>query len=66
MLLLNEAREAPRESGSQAIILDLDLFRGIDLPSESSALWDLIERLHERIESIFEACVTDELRQRIE
>jgi len=64
-LQLQEARVAPPTPGVASIILDIDLFRTDDLPSDETAIWSVFEMLRARKNQVFEACVTDKYREMI-
>jgi uncharacterized protein (TIGR04255 family) len=64
-LIVNEALSGPAQENSVPIILDLDLF--VDNPAlgNDSDMWNLFERLRERKNLYFEACITDKTRELI-
>lgn len=51
------------KEGGVAIILDLDLFRAVEVPQDEDSIWTYFERLHVRKNDIFEACITDKARE---
>jgi uncharacterized protein (TIGR04255 family) len=64
-MVLNEALGPQKSPGTVPIILDFDLFvENPDIPSEDG-LWTLLERLRERKNIYFEACITDKTRELI-
>jgi uncharacterized protein (TIGR04255 family) len=63
LLVLNMARIPPPRDGVASIVLDLDLFRTVDLPQSEDELWRYIEILRTRKNEIFEACITDATRE---
>ena len=66
LLILNQQFVSNKpEATSVPVILDLDLFRTYELPQEEEPLWSLFERLHEKKNDIFQACITDLTRELI-
>src|SRR5262249_55431122 len=64
-LLLTETAVPPPAPNTTSVVLDLDLFRADDLPSDDGAVWELLEGLRARKNEIFEACITDKTRELI-
>lgn len=64
-LVLTEAMVEPQIPNTGAIVLDIDLFRSVDLAPDSESMWDAFETLRERKNEIFEACITDKVREGI-
>ena len=62
-LILNEAAGPLGQDGAASVILDIDLFRVADLGEDEDWLWEFLERLRERKNQIFEACITDRMRE---
>ena len=62
-LVLSQGIVQGSEPGVLPVLLDLDASRVTDLPPESDALWREIGVLHERVNSAFEACITDATRE---
>jgi uncharacterized protein (TIGR04255 family) len=52
----------PASPNIVSIVLDIDVFRTIDLPSEEDAMWVLIEQFRGVKNRVFEACITDKAR----
>ena len=65
MLLLNEHLVPEPEPDAGSIILDLDLFRLVDMPVEDVVLWEAFEQLRHRKNQVFEACITERTRRMI-
>ncbi|MDB9512341.1 TIGR04255 family protein [Kamptonema animale CS-326] len=65
MLVLNEAIIPPPKSDVVSVLLDIDLFREIDIPNDEAVIWDFLEQLHNRTDQVFEACITDKMRELI-
>lgn len=57
-------REAAVES-TTSVVLDIDLFRTEELPPDEASMWRLLQDLHQRINEVFEACLTDKTRELI-
>jgi uncharacterized protein (TIGR04255 family) len=66
LLLLTETMIEPNRPDVASIMLDIDIFRTIDLPSDEEGIWSFFEILHERKNDVFESCITDRLRELIE
>jgi uncharacterized protein (TIGR04255 family) len=49
-----------------SVALDIDVFRDRDVAQAEDEMWAYLERLRERKNHIFEACVTDAMRRRFE
>lgn len=49
-----------------SIILDIDLWRRVDLPVKGDAVWEALEGLHDRENEAFEGSITDETRKLFE
>lgn len=57
------------ESASQnviSVVLDIDIFRNVDLPADEESIWAFFEELRYRKNDVFEACVTDKARELFE
>jgi uncharacterized protein (TIGR04255 family) len=46
-----------------SIVLDVDLFRGENIPQDEEEIWRTIDALHDCRNDIFEACITDAARR---
>src|SRR5207237_2951106 len=66
MLYVNEALIPPPNPNVISVILDLDLFRGEDLPTNDEDLWQIFEQFRDRKNQLFEAYITDRTRRLIE
>lgn len=61
--LLNEAIIEPVAPKVVSVVLDIDVFRTEDLPTDDEEIWRFMEELRQRKNSIFEACITDKTRE---
>lgn len=61
--LLNEAIVKPATPEVVSVVLDIDVFRTTDLPRDDASLWEFVEELRHRKNSIFEACITNKARE---
>jgi len=61
--LLNEAIIKPAAPNVVSVVLDIDVFRTEDLPTEEDDIWRFVEDLRDRKNSVFEACITDKARE---
>jgi uncharacterized protein (TIGR04255 family) len=64
MLLITETSVQPAAPNVISTILDIDVFVQRDMLDESGA-WEIIDRLRERKNEVFEACITDRVRDLI-
>lgn len=64
-LLLTEALIEPSRPDVVSVVLDIDLFRTEELPSDDGGIWELFELLHDRKNDVFEACITERTRELI-
>jgi uncharacterized protein (TIGR04255 family) len=65
-MLLNQAIVPPPRADTVSVVLDVDLFRTADVPSDEDAIWDYFEKLHVRKNAVFEACITERTRELIQ
>jgi uncharacterized protein (TIGR04255 family) len=65
-LLLREIVVPPAAPGVTSVVLDVDLFRSEDIPSDDARIWALLEVLHARKNEIIEACITNRTREAIQ
>lgn len=61
--LLNEAIIKPAAPNVVSVVLDIDVFRTEDLPTEEDEIWGFVEDLRIQKNSVFEACITDKARE---
>jgi len=52
----------PASPNVVSVILDIDVFRTDNLPSEETALWAMFSELRYAKNRVFEACITDKAR----
>lgn len=64
-VLINQTMIPPVREGVISVVLDIDVFRDIDVPQKEEEIWDFFELLHRRKNDIFEACITDSTRELI-
>ncbi len=64
-LRLTQALAKPLPASIDPIIIDIDLFRNANLPTDEAEVWRVIEQLHTRHNEIFESCITDQTRELI-
>ncbi len=62
-LVLNEATLPQAQSDIISVLLDIDLFSEVEFPTDSDAMWNLLEKFHDRKNKVFEACITDKTRE---
>jgi uncharacterized protein (TIGR04255 family) len=65
VLVLNQALTAPKKPDTISVVLDFDLH--VDTPPVASEqeLWEFFEKLRQRKNEYFEACITDKTRELI-
>lgn len=61
--VINQMLAEPAERGAFSIILDIDLFQTQRVPDSEDLIWGQFEKLHDRKNEIFEACITDKTRE---
>lgn len=64
--VLNQALVEPAKPGNISIVFDIDIFRlGIETWQDSQ-VWAFLDKLRDRKNEIFEACITDRTRELID
>ncbi|MFA7341105.1 MAG: TIGR04255 family protein [Candidatus Obscuribacterales bacterium] len=63
LAVITQAIVAPPRPDVVSIILDIDVARSVNLPSEDSQIWELFEQLRYHKNSIFEASITNRARE---
>jgi len=63
LLVVNQAIIDPAKPGVASVVLDNDVFRVDDLPTDEQGIWDFFEVLRKRKNDMFEACITDKARE---
>jgi uncharacterized protein (TIGR04255 family) len=61
--IINQTIIEPAKPDVVSVVLDIDIFRTIDLPDDEDQLWALLEELRYAKNKVFEACITDEARR---
>ena len=64
-LILNQTLVQPPNPNVASIVLDIDLFRVIDVPLNEREMWDYFEQLRQAKNNIFLACITDKTKELI-
>lgn len=64
-LLINQTLVPAPENDCLSVILDIDLFREVDIPDGEEEIWHLFDLFRERKNQVFEACITEQLRELI-
>lgn len=59
--VINEALESPTEADTLAVILDIDLYRTVDIPQESNQFWELLDSMRLKKNEIFLGCITQKM-----
>lgn len=60
--IINQALIAPARADVVSVVLDIDIFRTTDLPTNEDELWESCEHLRTAKNFVFEACITDDAR----
>jgi uncharacterized protein (TIGR04255 family) len=60
---LNSANVPGALVGHHSFVLDIDLFRELELPQNDEGLWGCINSARQMKNTIFEACITDKTRE---
>jgi uncharacterized protein (TIGR04255 family) len=63
ILLLNEAIIPPSQDRIVSVLLDIDLSRVASFPIDNDNYWKLLDEFRSRKNEVFEACITDKLRE---
>jgi uncharacterized protein (TIGR04255 family) len=63
MLLLNEAIIPSSKDGVVSVLLDIDLSQLASFPIDNDNYWKILDEFRFRKNEIFEACITDKLRE---
>ena len=63
--ILTQATVRPSSPESVSVVLDIDMFRQRDFGGNDADLWTFINKLHDAKNEIFEACITDKIREMI-
>jgi uncharacterized protein (TIGR04255 family) len=63
VVLINETIIEPASQNVVSVVLDIDIFRTADLPTDEEGIWAFFEELRVRKNSVFEACITDKARE---
>jgi uncharacterized protein (TIGR04255 family) len=65
MLVLNQAMLPPSAPNVVSVLLDIDLFRDVDVPNEEEAIWEFYKQLRACKNHIFESCITEKTKELI-
>lgn len=63
--IVNQAVAEPTSPGTVSVLLDFDLFQVREYAPEDEAIWHYLDKLRDRKNELFEACITDETRRLI-
>lgn len=63
LALINETIIEPASQNAVSVVLDIDIFRTADLPTDEEGIWAFFEELRARKNQVFEACITDRARE---
>ncbi|MGH2516962.1 MAG: TIGR04255 family protein, partial [Ktedonobacterales bacterium] len=63
MLIINETLAPQTDPAIFPVILDFDLFREQEWVSDDEGIWQFLEQLRERKNTLFEASITDAARK---
>ncbi len=61
--IINQALIEPAKPEVVSVVIDIDIFRTTELPTNEAQLWGLLEQLRTAKNTVFEACITDEARR---
>jgi uncharacterized protein (TIGR04255 family) len=64
-LIMNVATVRGTDPSTVGLLLDLDAFALAELAPDSDSIWNLVERLHVKVEEAFEDSITDVVRDLI-
>jgi uncharacterized protein (TIGR04255 family) len=61
--VINQTIIEPAKPEVVSLVLDIDVFRTVDIPQNDADLWDLFGELRKKKNEVFEACITEEARR---
>jgi uncharacterized protein (TIGR04255 family) len=61
--VINETITEPARPGVVSIVLDIDIFRSVDVPSDEDEIWAFMDQLRTAKNQTFEASITDKARE---
>lgn len=61
--IINETLVPPEVPDTVAVVLDIDLFRSVEIPQEPEGLWSLFDELRIKKDEIFLGCITERMRE---
>ncbi len=64
MAVISQAMMPLQVPGCVSVILDIDIFQE-QLTFSDRTFWESLERLHAKLDVVFEACITDKTRELI-
>jgi len=64
--IVNSGLEATADPKTMAILLDIDIFCTPKIPAGDSQFWEILSKLRDRKNKIFESAITDKVRSIIE
>ena len=64
--IINQAVVEPASPGTVSVLLDFDLFQVREYAPEDETIWHFLDKLRDRKNELFEACITDETRRLID
>jgi uncharacterized protein (TIGR04255 family) len=62
-LLLNEAIVPAADEKIVSVLLDIGLFKFVNISADDNTQWNLLEEFRDRKNEVFEACITDKTRE---
>jgi uncharacterized protein (TIGR04255 family) len=65
VLLINQTIVPPARPDVTSVVLDIDLFRETEVPGDEESMWEFFEKLRDRKNEVFEACITENARRLI-
>ncbi|MDQ2996792.1 MAG: TIGR04255 family protein [Chloroflexota bacterium] len=64
-LILNQALLPLTDPDKVPILLDIDIFRDTDMAEGEESIWEFFEKLRSRKNDVFEACITEQMKELI-
>ncbi len=61
--IINETLVPAEVPNTVAVVLDIDLFREVDIPQDPEILWSLFDELRNKKNEIFLGCITDRMKE---
>jgi uncharacterized protein (TIGR04255 family) len=65
IVIINQAMIPPPSPDIVSVLLDIDAYQERVFSAREGSFWDYLEKLHTKIDQVFESCITDKIRELI-